>query len=438
MKINKDTALKLWNERYGNLNECSDYAGRIMYKSAYDNRSSDGGFNIDHIFPQSKGGTNEKENLVLCNILTNDEKADKTTFKANGKSFQVKRIKGTKNYEICSIDETIDDSLIPDFLMEDALKEREDRDLLVEKEFNSRYQKDNDFLSNPALKFMFDTYWEPLFGTSKNAQDFANRPMYFNHYGTNDPDSWVVIPANSNVPLGLNNCLIVNKKTSEEIDGRTNFTINNIQYSIIKNSDGGYNLYSESNLNVYEPDMMLNYFNKLKDEESWNTNIYIYLDNGDTYSRLPVDLANRLYKFCSKIIDLDNSNNLVSQNVKSEKGFYNLPYRINYSFDTPLKEDIKNVISTAVVINSYFSYLCKKNNFKYKIIIESYCKKIDAELDISEQRYLQFDNTIYINSLAFNNAIKGTEDENFANKVSYGYNEYNVVKTKINKKLKNK
>ena len=65
MKINKETALSLWHERYGDKQEVKDYAGRLMSLSAYDNRSSSLGFNIDHIFPTSLGGTNDKENLII-------------------------------------------------------------------------------------------------------------------------------------------------------------------------------------------------------------------------------------------------------------------------------------------------------------------------------------------------------------------------------------
>ena len=74
-----------------------------MTRSQYDQRSSSGGFNIDHIFPISLGGTNDPENLVLCNIKTNDEKANKTSFITNGMSFQVKKIKGTKFYHIVKV-----------------------------------------------------------------------------------------------------------------------------------------------------------------------------------------------------------------------------------------------------------------------------------------------------------------------------------------------
>ncbi len=69
-----------------------------MAKSAYDNRNSEYGWNLDHIYPQSKGGKTADYNLVCCHILTNDEKADKICFNANGQSFKV--VKVENHYEI--------------------------------------------------------------------------------------------------------------------------------------------------------------------------------------------------------------------------------------------------------------------------------------------------------------------------------------------------
>lgn len=48
-----------------------------MIKAAYNDRGSDYGWNVDHIFPQSRSGKTTESNLIYCHILTNDEKADK-------------------------------------------------------------------------------------------------------------------------------------------------------------------------------------------------------------------------------------------------------------------------------------------------------------------------------------------------------------------------
>ena len=69
-----------------------------MAKAAYDDRNSEYGWNLDHIFPLSKGGKTADYNLICCHILTNDEKADKICFNANGQPFKV--IKVENHYEI--------------------------------------------------------------------------------------------------------------------------------------------------------------------------------------------------------------------------------------------------------------------------------------------------------------------------------------------------
>lgn len=98
MIINRETALRIWALRYGKQARVADFAGRVMERTAYGNRGSKFGWNLDHIFPESKGGKTADHNLICCHILTNDEKADKTSFKANGQAFEV--VKVLNHYEI--------------------------------------------------------------------------------------------------------------------------------------------------------------------------------------------------------------------------------------------------------------------------------------------------------------------------------------------------
>lgn len=99
MVINRETAMRIWSKRYGKELKVTDFAGRIMVKSAYDDRDSKFGWNIDHILPQSKGGKTAEHNLVCCHILTNDEKADKfPCFNANGHEFEILKVQN--HYEI--------------------------------------------------------------------------------------------------------------------------------------------------------------------------------------------------------------------------------------------------------------------------------------------------------------------------------------------------
>ena len=77
MEINKDTAMKLWEEKLGDKTEARDYEGREILKAAYGQKGSQYSWNIDHIKPKSKGGTDRVDNLQIVHISTNQEKADR-------------------------------------------------------------------------------------------------------------------------------------------------------------------------------------------------------------------------------------------------------------------------------------------------------------------------------------------------------------------------
>jgi len=77
MEIKKDTAMKLWEEKFGDKTKAHDYKGREILKAAYGQDGSQYGWNIDHIKPKSKGGTDRVDNLQIVHISTNQEKADR-------------------------------------------------------------------------------------------------------------------------------------------------------------------------------------------------------------------------------------------------------------------------------------------------------------------------------------------------------------------------
>ncbi len=96
--------MRLWTKAFGKETKVIDFAGRTIVKGAYDDRNSDYGWNVDHIFPQSKGGVTADHNLVCCHILTNDEKADKfPCFTANNIKFKILKVQN--HYEIREVDE---------------------------------------------------------------------------------------------------------------------------------------------------------------------------------------------------------------------------------------------------------------------------------------------------------------------------------------------
>lgn len=99
MDLNHETAMKLWNKTFGKEIKAKDFSGRQIAKGAYNDRNSEYGWNVDHILPQKLGGKTAEHNLIICNIKTNDEKADKFPgFAANGKRFTI--VKVENHYEI--------------------------------------------------------------------------------------------------------------------------------------------------------------------------------------------------------------------------------------------------------------------------------------------------------------------------------------------------
>ena len=96
----------LWKQIYPHTNDVIDYAGRRMLKSAIGNQQSQYCPTIDHIRPLSQGGKDTLENIIICNRITNEEKADSfPNWSANGQRFQAKRVRGTSDeYDIYQLD----------------------------------------------------------------------------------------------------------------------------------------------------------------------------------------------------------------------------------------------------------------------------------------------------------------------------------------------
>ena len=65
MNLNKETALRLWTKQFGKRQKALDFAGREIAKAAYNDRNSNYGWNVDHIFPLSRGGKRQTDFLVL-------------------------------------------------------------------------------------------------------------------------------------------------------------------------------------------------------------------------------------------------------------------------------------------------------------------------------------------------------------------------------------
>ena len=94
MRITEVSAKKFFSEIYpGGVGY--DFAGRKMVLDGYGIN-----WNIDHILPVSKGGTDDKVNLQCTHKTTNANKGDYTTWNDNGKTWQVKRVKGNRKKHV--------------------------------------------------------------------------------------------------------------------------------------------------------------------------------------------------------------------------------------------------------------------------------------------------------------------------------------------------
>lgn len=112
MRINKENALRFWEENYGNVKYAKDFHGNLMYRDGYGNEEFYVmgwcgkiycGWNIHHILPRRFGGTNAKTNLICTNIYTNQMAEDKITYWIDDTLYQVQRIRGTQEHEIVVI-----------------------------------------------------------------------------------------------------------------------------------------------------------------------------------------------------------------------------------------------------------------------------------------------------------------------------------------------
>ena len=112
MKIDREHAMKLWQERYGFAWYARDFHGNLMQRDRYGDPNARVlglrgpeyvGWNLHHILPRAHGGTNEAHNLICTNIRTNEAAEDKITFWIDDCRYQVRRIPGTREYEIVSL-----------------------------------------------------------------------------------------------------------------------------------------------------------------------------------------------------------------------------------------------------------------------------------------------------------------------------------------------
>ena len=93
-------AKKLWENDFGNSKVGYDFYGLEVRKGSYAQTGSQYGWNIDHIYPESMGGSDDFSNLQITHIYTNSERGNKNTFWVDGTKYQVKRITRVSDDEV--------------------------------------------------------------------------------------------------------------------------------------------------------------------------------------------------------------------------------------------------------------------------------------------------------------------------------------------------
>ena len=83
--------MDFWEKEFGNVEEAKDFTGRKIRKHDQGKNNSQYGWDIDHIQPLSKGGTDTDANKQIVHVVTNDKKGDKTTFVIDGITYQVQK-----------------------------------------------------------------------------------------------------------------------------------------------------------------------------------------------------------------------------------------------------------------------------------------------------------------------------------------------------------
>ena len=113
MSIDENLLKRLWIKRYGNnqwAKDCYGYwinfydHGRDCRKrTTPDGRLEDCGWEIDHILPESRGGTDYESNLEFVYHVCNEKKSDKTVYElANGRVYEVRNRYYKSGYGIFS------------------------------------------------------------------------------------------------------------------------------------------------------------------------------------------------------------------------------------------------------------------------------------------------------------------------------------------------
>lgn len=390
MNINKNNALSLWNSKYGKKTQIAkDYANRIMHKSAYGNKNSEYGWNIDHILPISKGGKNNNSNLICSHIKTNEEKANKyPVFKANGKTFEI--LKVNNHFVIKQI-------INPNVLN----------------------------INNA------NHYWKQNFGKLTKAIDISGRTIHKGAYADiNSRYGWVVSPINPNVKLNNNNFVCVHYLTNDEkgnnyptffAKGKTFTIINDKNKYFIKENENNRLVSNDIDNEYNEQNKVLSLYDK-HFEEFNSENPYFH---GEIIIKIS-NLKDKSYiEFIRQMFICE------SFSLSLNQDYYGDELTIIIScYDVNTKKRITKLMNDCIYMNTFLSnWLNNEEMTKYNIYfgIQQYSNKYDYFVNNMFQnandnfyRYNDFgfynyykpsDNIMYVSEIVLINYLEIENDE---------------------------
>ena len=186
------TASEWWVYLLGQgVQDATDYTGRQIKKSAYQQTGSAYGWVLEYILPLDRGGTDTMNNIQIVSCEANILRNGRLTYSIDGIRYQV--------------------------------------------------QKDND--GNYKIYKIGDkrmSFWEKEFGNVNEAEDFAGRKILKSAYGqVNSRYGWDIDhiqPLSKGGKDNDENKQIVHVDTNDEKENKTTFNIDGITYQVKKNS----------------------------------------------------------------------------------------------------------------------------------------------------------------------------------------------------------
>lgn len=394
MDINRENALKLWDERYGkSTQKAEDFAGREMHKGLFGVAESDKGWNIDHRMPQSLGGSDSKCNMEIVNRVTNQEKGDKITFLANGKTFQVQKDSsaGSTCYKIVELQ-----------------------------------QKSNEPVDKSIDRMKL--YKEHI----HDGVDFAGRTVDEDQYGTDAETAWGIglfVPSKG---MTYANCFAASIQTIKDQNGKPLFKTNDETFVLIESS-GTYRYVSETT--VHDPFDYENVVAVAKRAFSSDATIYrdvvtFHVSGGQD------DFNSKMSLLCQKIVaEMRQPESIVISRHQPNYLYHPQKMSIHFVFDTPQQEDVSEVHKIAIMLNTLAKIWQKKTEqgIEYGILHwlwDAPSSQYLSNISLLEERYQEQVRYSYTH----NTLLVTTEVKNYLKKSGYIETSFNELTSQLHER----